>query len=215
MLPRIYIVYHVNGDKAVQISSDGYNYSDIAMSNNGKYLYCMAAVADNYKVYNESRLVRYNWPSIQGRTLLAPQLDRPINKFVLAGNSVVMSIESEGNDKIYTIPENEIDAKPIIQNVTGCYNNISVSANNIIVANFESAAAPAEVVRINQSAHHLITEFNKAKLDLLDLQPIETFWFTSSKGKKIRSVLVRPAGFDASKKYPLGCINAWWSGRFV
>jgi len=29
------------------------------------------------------------------------------------------------------------------------------------------------------------------------------FWTTSSRGKKIKSMLIRPAGFDASKKYPL------------
>src|SRR5205814_5230654 len=75
--------------------------------------------------------------------------------------------------------------------------------NNIIMANYESAAAPPEVVRINGNTYKSLTDFNASKLASLDLQPIETFWFTSSRGKKIRSILVKPAGFDASKKYPL------------
>jgi Tol biopolymer transport system component len=46
----------LNGGNAVQVSKDGFNYSTVEMSSNGKYLYCLAAAAGDYKVYNLSKL---------------------------------------------------------------------------------------------------------------------------------------------------------------
>lgn len=219
---NIYIV-SVNDATVKSIMADGFEYSDVAISRDGKYLYCEAVFYNNHKVYNLAKLTRFNWPSMAGRTVLASQLDRPINKYVLNGNAVVMSVENEGNDKLYTIAENETEAKLLTAETQGCYNNVSVSDNNIIVANYESSSMPAEVVRINGSTHQNISDFNSAKLSVLDIQPAETFWFTSSRGKKIRSLLVKPADFDAAKKYSLfvvmhgGPAGAWkdnWGYRW-
>lgn len=198
-------IYSVSINNAVikTLVNDGFEYTDVAVSKDGKYLYCQSAANNNYKVYNLAKLTRFKWPAITGKTTLAAQLDRALSKYSLNGNQITMVVEFEGNDKIYSIPLNETEAKPLTNNSIGCYNNISVSDNNIIVANFESASMPAEVVKINGTDHQAISSFNKAKLDSLDLPQIETFWFTSSRGKKIRNVLVKPAGFDPQKKYPL------------
>ena len=202
VVSNLYSVNLTDG-KVKTLIADGLDYGDITISDDGKYLFCQVTAAENYKVYNLAKLQRFSWPSMQGRTLLAAKLDRQINNYDLIGNSVILNIESEGNDKIYSIDENEVEAKPLLNNQTGCYTNISVSANNVIVANYESATAPPEIVRINGSTHQSLTDFNGTKLASLDLQPIETFWFNSSRGKKIRSILVKPAGFDSSKQYPL------------
>ena len=202
VVSNLYSVNLTDG-KVKTLIADGLDYGDITISDDGKYLFCQVTAAENYKVYNLAKLQRFSWPSMQGRTLLAAKLDRPINNYELKGNSIMLDVDSEGNDKIYGIDENEVEAKPLLNNQTGCYTNISVSANNIIVANYESATAPPEIVRINGSTHQSLTDFNGTKLASLDLQPIETFWFNSSRGKKIRSILVKPAGFDSSKQYPL------------
>ncbi len=193
----------ISGGNAVQFTKDGFDYTDLAVSNDGKFLYAQASATNNYKVYNLNKLVRFDYPSMQHKTMLATQLDRPINKYQVTANGIVMSSESEGNDNIYTIAAGETEARPLLNNTTGCYTNVSVSGNNTVVANYESAAMPAEVVRINANSHEFISQFNKDKLATLDLQPIETFWFTGSRGKKIKNILVKPAGFDATKKYPL------------
>ena len=60
-----------------------------------------------------------------------------------------------------------------------------------------------------------MSNFNGEKIATLDLAPVEHFWITSSRGKKIHSMLVRPPNFDAAKKYPLfvvmhgGAANMW------
>jgi dipeptidyl aminopeptidase/acylaminoacyl peptidase len=68
-----------------------------------------------------------------------------------------------------------------------------------------------------------ITHLNDALLAQLDLPKMESFWFTAKDGVKVQGFLIRPPGFDASKKYPLkflihgGPQGAWgdiWSYRW-
>ncbi|MBK9687840.1 MAG: S9 family peptidase [Saprospiraceae bacterium] len=72
------------------------------------------------------------------------------------------------------------------------------------MASYETAAMPPEIValRIDGTVDYIST-FNKERLSKLDLYPVETFWTKTSRGKSIRSMLVRPASFDVNKKYPL------------
>jgi dipeptidyl aminopeptidase/acylaminoacyl peptidase len=65
----------------------------------------------------------------------------------------------------------------------------------------------------------VLTKFNATRVAQLDLPAIEDFWFTSSRGKRIHSLLVRPPGFDAAKKYPLfvmihGGPHGMWRDQF-
>ncbi|MES2848656.1 MAG: S9 family peptidase [Bacteroidota bacterium] len=200
-----YNIYSVSvNDGAVKsLLADGFEYSDVSANEDGKYIYCQATVINNYKVFNLAKLTRFNWPSMTGKTVLASKMDRGVNKYVLNGNDVFMSVEYEGNDRLFKISSGETEATDITKNTTGCYSNISVSDNGLVVANYETSSMPAEVVKMNAAAQQQLSNFNTEKLATLDLQPIETFWFTASTKQRIRNTLVRPAGFDAAKKYPL------------
>jgi dipeptidyl aminopeptidase/acylaminoacyl peptidase len=60
-------------------------------------------------------------------------------------------------------------------------------------------------VRLDVAAksYRALTRFNDDALAAFDLPPVEKFSFTSAKGRPIANLLVKPAGFDAAKKYPL------------
>ena len=205
----------VTGGKETQLTNDGFSYGDISMSKDGNALYAQAELQNDYKVYSLAKLVRFDFPSMQRKTVLANQLDRPISRYQLTAQGILLNAESEGTDRVYIIFNGATEAKPFIDNTVGCYTNIRVADNNTIVANYETSAMPSELVRINASGHEFLTRFNKDKLAMLDMPAIESFWITSSRGKKIRSYLVRPAGFDPNKKYPLfvvmhgGPAGAW------
>ena len=106
----------------------------------------------------------------------------------------------------------------------GSYTNLTIPAlagKLALYANWESASAPGEIALVQpQSGKALVlTKFNAARAAQLDLPPIENFWFTSSRGKRIHSFLVRPPGFDSSKKYPLfvvihGGPHGMWRDQF-
>ncbi len=58
---------------------------------------------------------------------------------------------------------------------------------------------PISVTQIQQ-----ITNLNTALVFLqLDLPKMESFWFTAKDGTKLEGFLIRPPGFDATKKYPV------------
>jgi dipeptidyl aminopeptidase/acylaminoacyl peptidase len=68
-----------------------------------------------------------------------------------------------------------------------------------------------------------LTHLNDALLAQLDLPKMESFWFTAKDGTKLQGFLIRPPGFDSSKRYPLkflihgGPQGAWgdaWSYRW-
>ena len=207
------------------IGDSTHSYTNPEVSEDGKYLYCMESADNNYKVYNMAKLVRYDWPSMKNKTYLCNNIDRPVNDFELSAQGIVLSVESEGRDKLYFIKNGTAEAKQMIADVAGCYSNPSVSDDgNVIVANFQTASQPPEIALIQPGqTHKALTSFNAEALSKLDLGTTEDFWMTSSKGKKIHSLVVKPAGFDAAKKYPLfivihgGPAGEWkheWSYRW-
>ena len=48
-----------------------------------------------------------------------------------------------------------------------------------------------------------LTHLNDALLVDLDLEAMESFWFTAADKTKLEGFIIRPPGFDAAKKYPL------------
>ncbi|MGC2300448.1 MAG: S9 family peptidase [Acidobacteriaceae bacterium] len=68
-----------------------------------------------------------------------------------------------------------------------------------------------------------LTHLNTALLSQLDLPKMDSFWFPSIGDVKVQGFIIRPPGFDASKKYPVkflihgGPQGAWgdsWSYRW-
>lgn len=215
----------IKGGDAVQLTNDGFDYGNAQFSTDGKYLICNSSAANNYKVYNQNKITRFDYPSMKNKTYLAESLDRVVNASEIKGNFIYMSIEDAGRDRLVKVSVFTGQVENITTYNKGCFTSISVSEgkNPIIISNYESANMPSEVVRISGSKHTFINSFNKERLEKLDLPEVEEFWMTSSRGKKIRSLIVRPAGFDANKKYPLfvvmhgGPAGSWkenWSYRW-
>jgi dipeptidyl aminopeptidase/acylaminoacyl peptidase len=68
-----------------------------------------------------------------------------------------------------------------------------------------------------------LTHLNDPVLSQIDMQPIESFWFTGAHNDKVEGFLVKPPNFDPSQKYPVkflihgGPQGAWgddWSYRW-
>lgn len=222
---NLYKLFIAGGD-AVQLTNDGSDYYSPAFSADGRYLLCQTAANNNNQIYNLAKIVRYNWPSFDNRTLLATTLDRPVNNFAIsADNTMVLSVEDKGNDLLYALSIVKGEAKKLPGFATGSYTNVSVSDDGkTIVSSYDNASKPAEIVRINSAGEsQFLTDFTDADIASLDLREPETVWFTSSRGKKIKSLLIRPSHFDSTKKYPLfvvmhgGPAGAWknsWGYRW-
>src|SRR5438034_5971318 len=65
---------------------------------------------------------------------------------------------------------------------------------------------PPDVVRINLKKPQPITRLTSVNADVLDrikLGNVEELWYTSTGGTKVEGWIIKPPGFDPSKKYPL------------
>jgi dipeptidyl aminopeptidase/acylaminoacyl peptidase len=80
-----------------------------------------------------------------------------------------------------------------------------------------------EPCRVSEGYGEIFADPNRALLSQVAMSPLEPFWFTGAHGDKVEGFLVKPPGFDASKKYPVkflihgGPQGAWgddWSYRW-
>jgi dipeptidyl aminopeptidase/acylaminoacyl peptidase len=216
----------VKGGDAIQLTSGKKDFANPVYSIDGNYLYCLQGENNNNKIYNENKLMRFDWPGMKNELLISKQLDRPIQNIIATTDKLYVVAENQGRDLVYSLSLDGSELRLVNLGQEGCYTNLTTSKNGslILVSSFESVMMPPEIVRINpDGSHTFLTSFNEDKLSKLELQKGETVWFFSGKGKKIRSLLIRPPGFDPQKKYPLfvvmhgGPAGSWkenWSYRW-
>ncbi|HEX6161579.1 MAG TPA: S9 family peptidase [Thermoanaerobaculia bacterium] len=196
------------GGEPERIASKAGSYGGGEFSPDGKTLF--ATFNENSaKVYNLNRIVAFDWPSMTNERLITPPPnDRAVGDFSLShdGKSIYFTAEDAGLVKLYSVPATGGTAKVVVDQERGVYGGLSLADDApVMVATWGSSVDPAEIVRVDLTTrkHRNLTDFNVAKARTIDWQPPQHFWFTSKRGRKIHNMIVLPAGFDATKKYPL------------
>ncbi|HEY0142724.1 MAG TPA: S9 family peptidase [Thermoanaerobaculia bacterium] len=208
------------GSEPERIAHKSGGYGSVEFAPDGKTLF--ATFNENSgKVYNLTRIVAFDWPSMQNERLITPPPnDRSIGDFTLSndGRTIYFAAEDSGLVKLYSVPSAGGVAKVAIEQERGAYGSVAMADNApVMIATWGSSIDPAEVVRIDLTTrrHRNLTDFNVAKARTIDWQPPQHFWFTSKRGRKIHNMIVLPANFDPSKKYALfvlmhgGAANMW------
>ncbi len=186
------------------------SYSRPRISPDGKHLFAVFNV-NNRKPYNLDRLVRFDWPSMANRIVVtAPPFDRAVGSYALTpdGASIYFTAEDAGLEKIYKVASGGGEVRLSRSPERGVYTNLAIATRapeNVIIALWGSTIDPPEVVRVDPAGtgQRELTDFNQKTARNIDWLPPKHFWFTSSRGKKIHNMIVMPAGFDPSRKYPL------------
>jgi dipeptidyl aminopeptidase/acylaminoacyl peptidase len=213
-----YDLYRVSaaGGEPEKITSKNGSYGSVSFSPDGRTLYATFS-PNNGKVYNLDQLVAFDWPSMQNERAIA-KTDRSVDSYVVAGDgkTLYFTAEDSGLVKIFSVPSGGGDAKLMLSPERGVYTGLAMAENApVMVAQWGSSVDPAEIVRIDKSAHRNLTSFDVEQARSIDWAPPEHFWFTSTRGRKIHNMIVKPAGFDPTKKYPLfvlihgGAANMW------
>lgn len=209
-------IYQVSatGGEPKQITNERGTYSRPTFSPDGKTLYASFDPVTE-KVYNLSRLAAIDWQNAGQPKILTAGFDRSVGSFAITPDSkeIYLTAEDEGLEKIYAVSANGGNVRPVPTVMkTGCYTNLIIPPRAVIpylFVNWDSATNPPEIFRINrqgkteQQTQQTLTDFNREALAKLDIQSVRTFWFTSSKGKKIHNMIALPPNFDEKKKYPL------------
>jgi dipeptidyl aminopeptidase/acylaminoacyl peptidase len=198
---NIYTLSINGGDAKKILSGDNLSFSAPKISADRKYLYVLKDTVE-YKTYNLSKLIKYSYPSMAMIADLSTKLDRPVNSYDFYGSDIIASVQDKGRDKLYILSNGSYKELIPMSNEGG-YSNVVV-ANNVIVGNYEQLNRPPEIVAIQKDGRHsYLTSFNNMKLDKLDLASPETIWTKTSRGTEVRSMIVKPANFNPTKKYPL------------
>jgi dipeptidyl aminopeptidase/acylaminoacyl peptidase len=202
------------GGEPRQLTNDHGNYSQPEFSADGRILF-IRFTANNDEVYNNSVLVRFDWPARGGRKVLTGGLDRALSRFALpqGAERVYFTFEHAGLEKLHSVSYAGDDVREEQSMPTGCITNLQ-SGGSVLVGIWESAVSPPEIYRFDGGPRAL-TRFNAERAAQLDLAPVEHFWFKSSRGRDIHNMIVKPADFDPAKKYPVftlihgGFANMW------
>ena len=215
----IYRVSGKGGEEPALLAHDAGSYARLKFSPDGKALFAVFS-ANNGKVYNLERLVRFDWPSMQNRKVITATSDRSVGSYAITpfSDAIYFTAEDAGLEKIYTVPAAGGDAQLVVDPKEGVYTNLAISEKApVMVALWGSSIHPAEVVRVDapNNRHLNLTEIDVTATRNIDWLPPRHFWFTSKRGKKIHNMIFLPPAFDPTKKYPLfvlihgGAANMW------
>jgi dipeptidyl aminopeptidase/acylaminoacyl peptidase len=207
------------GGEPQNLTNDPHIYEQMAFSPDGKTLFCGMSEGRPDQVYELAKLVSFPWPfNAMRRRVLTAAFDRSIGRFAFPAGSdrVWFSAEDAGLEKLYSVTASGGEVREEKLAEGGCFTGLAAGGRTL-VAKWDTATRPSELfaLGIPGSPMHRLTGFNTEKAAEFDLAPAEHFWFTSSRGKRIHSMLIRPPAFDPQKKYPLfavihgGAANMW------
>ncbi|MBN8481162.1 MAG: S9 family peptidase [Xanthomonadales bacterium] len=178
------------------------------------------------KVYNAKRIVAFAWPSMRelGRVELPD--GREVGSFDATpdGRTLFITAEDAGQEKLYEAAATGGTARLVGSPKHGTWSGLTVGGTRepVLVAAYESATEPAEIVRLDArgGVHKRLTAFAVDRAAALDLAPVEHFWVDNARGQRVHSMLVKPPKFDPAKKYPLlvlmhGGPHSQWRDQFV
>ncbi len=166
------------------------------------------------KVYSKTELAVLDWSGpepVSAPRWISAALDRSVGSHAVTPDSrkVYFTAEEHGHEKLFEVPLSGSSApRKVFDPASGVYTNLVIAPgarSAVLLANWEDASSPPEVVRIEpgRRSHVALSAFNTDRVARLELPSVRHFWFTSSRGRRIHSMLVLPPGFDPSRRYPL------------
>jgi dipeptidyl aminopeptidase/acylaminoacyl peptidase len=209
------------GGEPRQLTTGNVSYEQPRFAPDGRALYFTAA-DDNDQIYALTRIAQAPWPWSGSPRVLTASSDRSVSSWSVSGDSrsVYFTAEDAGLEKLYVVPTAGGQTTLAVEPERGVYMNLSIAAASstpVLVANWGSAIEPSEIVRLNPAAkgHTRLTSFAVDRAAAVDWQPLQHFWFTSSRGRRIHNMIALPPNFDPARKYPLlveihgGAANMW------
>jgi dipeptidyl aminopeptidase/acylaminoacyl peptidase len=139
------------------------------------------------------------------RVLAGNLMSSPQNLvWALDNSGVYFSVEEKGSSQVYFAPTS--GAARQITNGVHILNGLSLANNGQGAAIRTSFQEPGALVTFNLKDAAKMTKLVDVNADVLanvKLGDAEELWFTSKDGWKVQGWLIKPADFDAGKKYPM------------
>jgi dipeptidyl aminopeptidase/acylaminoacyl peptidase len=136
--------------------------------------------------------------------LVAPTLDRDVNQLAWTADGTALRFLL-GDDRAQHLAQVAVDGGAVTRVVDGrrVVTAFDVSRNGRLVMNTGTAQRSAEVHAWDSGALRALTHVNDSVFATLQVATTEDLQFKNKDGQTVGALLVKPAGFDAAKKYPL------------
>ena len=177
-------------------------------SPDGRMIAFISADSVDHSAWAESKLWMMSADGSNAH-LVSGNLDRPISGVSWApdNSGVYFNVESEGSKNLYfATPAGQF--RPVTSG-NQVLTVTSVGKNGLAVGIRTTPVKPNDVVTFTvpktgtASSFSQLTAVNDDVLAGRQLAQTEQIWYTSKDGLKIQGWIVKPPGFDPSKKYPL------------
>ncbi len=116
-------------------------------------------------------------------------------------NSIYFTADYQGYSPVYCISPEE----KIVKEVTDKKSVFGFDLGQSLFYMAKTVGIPSEIYRMEMGnkSYSQLTFFNKELLDEVDIRPAEQIWVEGADGKKVHCFIVKPHGFDETKRYPL------------
>ncbi len=151
------------------------------------------------------RLMRYDRQA-KTHAEVAPGYHRSVNQLAWApdNQTIYFNGEDSGYLPVFRVPAAGGTPRVVTPSTYAGEYALSADGKTLVVAR-SSQQAPAELAALASTGGDIraLTSHNAERLSQLDLQKAEHFTFPGAGGTSIHGMLLKPASFDASKKYPV------------
>lgn len=157
---------------------------------------------------------------------LSTGLERSVGSFAWnpTGGGLLALLDDEGYESVVDVPVLSRRA-PITVLEGAMHGQAARAADGRLVFLKQSADSPTEIYRADPNGQNVtaLTRHNADLTGQLDLSKAESFTFEGAGGDQVQGWLIKPPGFDESKKYPVvflihgGPQGAWhddWHARW-
>lgn len=137
---------------------------------------------------------------------LTPEFDSWVEEFTWSPDSkrLYFWAEDKSYRPIYSVPVAGGKVETLIGQSFNSDAQPTADGKSVIFVR-QSDLLPAEIFRANADGTDVrsLTEFHRDILARVDLNPAEDIWYEGAEKVRVHAMLLKPPGFDPSKKYPL------------
>jgi dipeptidyl aminopeptidase/acylaminoacyl peptidase len=185
------------------VRNRGYDVGPI-YTRDGKYIIYRSQATAGFEA-DRWRLMAYN-RATGTSTEITRGFDLQVEEVALSpdGNYAYFTTGERGHQPVYRVPLGGAEPQKMVQDVFATGLQLTPDGKSLVFGN-SSIPMPNEIYRADIDAGSLtaLTSANRDLMASFGLRKAEDVEWTGALGKKIHGFVVKPADFDANKKYPL------------